>query len=85
MIASTASPYKFTRSVMEAIDKEQYGGMTDFELIDELAAISGTEIPNAIREIRTAPVRHKAVCGVNEMKQTVLEFLGVKTGGTYGF
>ncbi len=85
VIASTASPYKFTRSVMEAIDKEQYGGMTDFELIDELAAISKTEIPNAIREIRTAPVRHKTVCGVNEMKQTVLEFLGVKTGGTYGF
>ena len=85
VIASTASPYKFTRSVMEAIDKEQYGGMTDFELNDELAAICNTEIPNAIREIRTAPVRHKAVCGVNEMKQTVLEFLGVKTGGTYGF
>lgn len=78
VIASTASPYKFTRSVMEAIDKKQYGGMTDFELIDELSAISNTEIPNAIREIRTAPVRHKTVCEVNEMKQTVQNFLGVK-------
>lgn len=78
VIASTASPYKFTRSVMDAIDKKQYGSMTDFELIDELSAISKTEIPNTIKEIRTAPVRHKTVCEVNEMKQTVREFLGVK-------
>lgn len=78
VIASTASPYKFTRSVMEAIDEGRYGSMTDFELIDELAAISKTEIPNAIQEIRTAPVRHKTICESDEMKQTVREFLGVK-------
>lgn len=78
VIASTASPYKFTRSVMEAIDKKQYGGMTDFELIDKLAAISGTEVPGAIEEIRTALVRHKKVCEVNGMKQAVREFLGVE-------
>ena len=35
VIASTASPYKFTRSVMEAID-EKYASMGDFELVDEL-------------------------------------------------
>ncbi len=78
VIVSTASPYKFTRSVMEAIDKKQYGGMTDFELIDKLAAISGTEVPGAIEEIRTALVRHKKVCEVNGMKQAVREFLGVE-------
>lgn len=77
VIASTASPYKFTRSVMNAIDEKRYGGMTDFELIDELSAISNTEIPNAVKELRTAPVRHKTICEVNEMKKTVREFLGV--------
>ena len=41
VIASTASPYKFTRSVMDAIDKEKYDSMTDFELVDELNALSG--------------------------------------------
>ena len=40
VIASTASPYKFTRSVMDAIDKEKYDSMTDFELVDELNALS---------------------------------------------
>lgn len=78
VIASTASPYKFTRSVMEAIDGEAYGSMSDFELIDELSRISGTGIPNAIEEIRTAPVRHKTVCETHEMKHVVRTFLGVE-------
>lgn len=78
VIASTASPYKFTRSVMEAIDGEAYGRMSDFELIDELSRISGTRIPNAIEEIRTAPVRHKTVCETHEMKRVVRTFLGVE-------
>ena len=39
VIASTASPYKFTRSVMDAIDSK-YDSMTDFELVDELSKIS---------------------------------------------
>lgn len=78
VIASTASPYKFTRSVMEAIDGEQYGSLGDFELIDELSKISGTKVPNAIEEIRTAPVRHRTVCKKEDMKAVVLGFLGVE-------
>ena len=35
VIASTASPYKFTRSVMDAIDPA-YDAEDDFELVDEL-------------------------------------------------
>ena len=78
VIASTASPYKFTRSVMEAIDQDRCAGMTDLELVEELSALSGTGIPKAIQEIRTAPVRHKTVCGVSAMKETVLAFLGAE-------
>lgn len=77
VIASTASPFKFTRSVMEAIDAEKYGSMTDFELIDKLSAISGVAVPKAIEEIRTAPVRHRTVCEVEDMMRTVRSFLGV--------
>ena len=55
VIASTASPFKFTRSVMDAID-EKYNTMTDFELVDELARLAKVEVPPAIKEIRTAPV-----------------------------
>lgn len=76
VIASTASPYKFTRSVMNAID-HKYDSMGDFELVDRLSEISKVEIPKAIEEIRTAPVVHNHVCEKNEMKKTVMEFLGI--------
>ena len=77
VIASTASPYKFTRSVMDAIDAEKYKGMGDFELVDALSELSGVKVPQAIEEIRTAPVLHDTVCEVEEMPQVVKKFLGV--------
>ena len=75
-IASTASPYKFTRSVMNAIDPA-YDSQTDFELVDELSKISGTTVPNAIEEIRTAPVLHHTVCAKEEMLAEVKKILGI--------
>ena len=77
VIASTASPYKFTRSVMDAID-EKYDALGDFELADELSRISGTAVPKAIEDIRTAPVLHKTVCDAADMKQTGMDFLGIR-------
>ncbi len=76
VIASTASPFKFSRSVMDAIDPK-YDAMEEFELIDELSKIGNVKIPNAIEEIRNAPVRHKATCEVDEMPRVVKEFLGM--------
>lgn len=77
VIASTASPFKFTRSVMDAIDSEKYVSMSDFELVDELSKIGNVAIPNAIEEIRTAPVVHDIVCEVEEMPKVVKKFLGI--------
>ena len=76
VIASTASPYKFTRSVMNAIDSK-YDSMGDFELVDELSKLSGVKIPNAIEEIRTAPVLHDIVCESEKMQETVEGILGL--------
>ncbi len=76
VIASTASPFKFTRSVMNAIDVK-YDSMTDFELVDELSKIANVKVPNAIEEIRTAPVVHDKQCDADEMKNVVREFLGI--------
>ena len=77
MIASTASPFKFTRSVMDAIDKEKYDAMSDFELVDELSRIANVKVPNAIEEIRSAKVLHDTVCEVNEMPSVVKKFLNM--------
>ncbi len=77
VIASTASPYKFTRSVMDAIDKEKYDSMTDFELVDELSRISNVKVPQAIEDIRSAKVLHDTVCEVDEMESVVKKFLNI--------
>ena len=76
VIASTASPFKFTRSVMNAIDAK-YDAMGDFELVDELSKLANVKVPNAIEEIRTAPVLHDKQCDVDKMQDTVKEFLGM--------
>lgn len=77
VIASTASPFKFARSVMTAIkgDVSQY---SEFELVDQLTAVSNVAEPAAVTEIRTAPVRHTTVCDKTEMEATVKKFLGIQ-------
>lgn len=76
IIASTASPFKFTRSVMNAIDAK-YDQMSDFELVDELSRIGNVAVPQAIEEIRNAKVLHDTVCAVEEMPRIVKKFLGI--------
>jgi len=76
VIASTASPFKFTRSVMNAVD-HKYDSMSDFELVDELSGLANVKVPRAIEEIRTAPVIHDTVCEKEEMKETVEKILGI--------
>ena len=49
----------------------------EFELIDELSALSATEIPNAIKEIRNAQIRHNRECDSDKMKEIVKEILNV--------
>ena len=76
VIASTASPYKFTRSVMDAVaDKAE--DKDDFALADQLSAISGVKVPKAVEEIRTAPVLHDIVVDAPDMPDTVKKVLGI--------
>ena len=77
VVASTASPFKFTRSVMNAID-HKYDAMGDFELVDTLSKLANVKVPNAIEEIRTAPVLHDTVCEKEDMKSIVMKFLEIE-------
>nr|WP_302628239.1 threonine synthase [uncultured Eubacterium sp.] len=77
VIASTASPFKFTRSVMDAINPK-YDALSDFELVDELSKIANVKVPNAIEEIRNAEVRHNNLVEVDGMKDIVKKFLDIK-------
>lgn len=74
VIASTASPYKFSRSVMTAIDA-RYEGLDEFDLVDALEVISNVEIPNAVEEIRDAKILHTLECDADKMEETVKNIL----------
>lgn len=77
VIASTASPYKFAKAVVGAIEPDQVEGKDDFALIDMLGKLSGVEEPPAITDIRTAPVRHNLVVEVKDMPDAVRTILGI--------
>ena len=77
VIASTASPYKFTRSVMDAL-KVETEGKDDFALADELSELSGVKLPQAVETIRTAPVLHDRVVDAPDMPAAVKDILGIR-------
>ena len=65
VIASTASPYKFSHSVLEAIKgKSAVEGKDEFAVVDELSEVSGTPVPKAVEELRSAVIRHNTECDV---------------------
>lgn len=76
VIASTASPFKFTRSVMHAIDPS-CDSSSDFALADELSRLADVKIPKAIEQIRSAEVLHHTECEVDELSDVVRRFLHV--------
>lgn len=76
IIASTASPFKFTRSVCRSIgiDTDKFN---DFQLIDELSKNTGLKIPKGIKGLEHRKVVHKSVCNKENMKAAVDKFLNM--------
>ena len=61
---------------MTAIDPK-YDVEDDFALIHKLNEISGVAIPQAIKDIMDADIRHKTVCDIADMENEVKGFLGI--------
>ena len=76
VIASTASPFKFGQSVMEAIDGKSHEEDM-FELVETLSKTANVAIPNAVEELKTAPVLHDNICEKDGMKDIIKQFLGM--------
>jgi len=76
VIASTASPFKFGQSVMEAIDGKVHDEDM-FELVETLSKTANVAIPNAVEELKTAPVLHDNICEKDGMKDIIKQFLGM--------
>lgn len=74
LIASTASPFKFTRSVLEGMG-ENTEGLNDFELVKVLSEKADMEIPEPVRALDEKPVLHEGICDKSELSKVVMEVL----------
>ena len=70
---STASPYKFTESVITALGKKTSGD--SFKDAKTLQKLSAEDIPEAISKLKEEDVRFKDVFEVSEMRKAILNFI----------
>jgi len=76
VFASTASPFKFSAAVMDAIRGEGFSeGKSVEEVIKELSDESGLEIPESIKDLSSKPVLHKDVIDKEQMEDKVRSIL----------
>lgn len=76
VIASTASPYKFSAAVLEAVDGKKYD-IDEYDMVEKLAELSKLPVPEAIAGLRTKPERFADVIEKTEQKAYVLGKLGL--------
>ena len=76
LIAATASPYKFPRSVMQSFS-EIAEEVADLTLVEQLQQVSQVALPQAVLDVIDAPIRHDEVVSVDEMEASVLAKLGL--------
>ncbi len=77
VIASTASPYKFSKSVLEAMSSDNLPE-NEFDMVDMLHSISATKVPAPIAELKGMTARFDNVTDKENMKDVVFNALGVK-------
>ena len=73
VFASTASPYKFCDSVLEAIGVTPAG--EGLELLDQLHTVSGTPVPRRLAALKGKERRFDLACEKAGMDGVVLDFL----------
>jgi threonine synthase len=74
LIASTASPYKFSPSVLEAVAKETVNG-DEYAMVDQLHELSNLPIPAALADLQTKERRFTACIDKSELQEFVLQQL----------
>lgn len=77
VIASTASPYKFSKAVLEAVEPNATLPETEFDMVDELHKVSGAEVPAPLANLKNKTARFSDVTEVNDMENYVLGALGI--------
>ncbi len=71
VVVSTASPYKFSRSVLCALTGSSHEELDEFACADKLESLSSLKMPATLRDLKSKPVRHKDVVNPAEMLSEV--------------
>lgn len=74
LIASTASPYKFPRSICKALGIN-VENLNDFEVVKELNKETHVEIPKNLRDLDKKEILHNEVWDKDDMKKALLSYL----------
>jgi threonine synthase len=76
VVDSTASPYKFSRAVLESL-KEKEINADEYRIIEELEALTETEIHRGLKGLETMESRHQKSCRKDEIKKKIAEILNI--------
>ena len=74
IVASTADPYKFSASVLQAFGAEQ-ADEDEFDKVDRLNALTGAPIPPSLAALKGQKPRFNQVCSRETMEETVCAML----------
>ncbi len=75
VIDSTASPYKFSKSVLEAVNNASASDMDEFATVEELHRVTGAQVPLPLKALQDKQVRFTEVCDKENMSQMVFKLL----------
>ena len=76
-MASTASPYKFSKSVLGSIiPKDEICG-SEFDMVEQMNKVTGVEVPKPLAQLKNKEVRFNNVSAVEDMPAYVLKTLGI--------
>lgn len=68
LLATTASPYKFPQTVLEALGEEVVAGAGG---LTALAAITKTSIPQQVKTLFEQPIRHRDIIRADQIQSTI--------------
>ena len=76
VIVSTASPYKFSADVLDAVDSKS-ANHDGIKAMSVLSEVTGTKIPTPLSGLDKRTVRFKDVCDSDDMIKAVYGYLGI--------
>ena len=76
VIASTASPYKFSKAVLDAIDPGELPE-SEFDMVERIHELTGCEVPAPLANLKGKKARFGDVTDKEDMQGVVLRALGI--------